>query len=649
MVEAFESDAVLTAKSGTTAANGLHFRTENEDPHFVSMMKAWTRIQDIAGLAGELRVFKDGDLTFGVTVGKFLNGDTPVAYAGAAAQALTDDDTNYIYLTAGGTLTVNLTGFPTPSVTPHIPLATIAVGSESDAAVSGEYNRIDIVDFRGHAARVLPAAGTSITVYNGTGAQIDAGDLIHVMGYNAANTALEVELADADTGAKPADLIANANIANAATGAAVQAYTLTSLNTSAGSVGDPVYLSATAGAWTLTAPTGADQVAQVVGFVTIDHASTGAVLFRTDVLINPETIGTSSLQDDAVSLAKLAAITRGSMIVGGAANAPTALDAKTDKQILVGDGTDLASVALSGDVTITNAGVASLKHTDIISMHLPGTWAIDGDLAATNGGGMVGDVTSTEPANAYCQCYDHGTTSYATCSAASGLTGWGSNWQVTANAGSEEINDAVYFGDSVPFAEIAFPSYNNAGVYSGDIFTWEYYNGSVWAALTIVQDNSDATAADGNRSFSQQGALHFIPPSDWDTVSVNSQSAYWIRARVTTTGVTTTPEIDDQNHMVVTPSDAFGLPAAGNITALRVVDHATTLHTANDVKFILMNFTSGVHSSELTWAQDQAIDAWTLGAALVCAAGDDLGILITQEDGTNEITDVDLELTWTRT
>ncbi len=38
-----------------------------------------------------------------------------------------------------------------PSVTPHIPLASIATGSASAAGVSGEYNHEDITDYRGRA------------------------------------------------------------------------------------------------------------------------------------------------------------------------------------------------------------------------------------------------------------------------------------------------------------------------------------------------------------------------------------------------------------------------------------------------------------------------------------------------------------------
>ena len=87
------------------------------------------------------RVFKDGDLTFGVQAIEWYNGSVLVTKVAAAAQALTDDETNYIFYTAAGTLTVNITGFPTLSTTPHIPLATILTAGTT-------YAYTDITDKR---------------------------------------------------------------------------------------------------------------------------------------------------------------------------------------------------------------------------------------------------------------------------------------------------------------------------------------------------------------------------------------------------------------------------------------------------------------------------------------------------------------------
>tara|TARA_B100001248_G_C27393894_1_gene464182 strand:+ start:937 stop:2889 length:1953 start_codon:yes stop_codon:yes gene_type:complete len=70
--------------------------------------------------------------------------------------------------------------------------------------------------------------------------------------------------------------------------------------------------------------------------------------------------GALTIADDAVTNAKLANITRGSIKVGGESNAPTDLVAKDAGKILVGDGTDLASVAVSGDATLASSGAVTL-------------------------------------------------------------------------------------------------------------------------------------------------------------------------------------------------------------------------------------------------------------------------------------------------
>lgn len=81
-------------------------------------------------------------------------------------------------------------------------------------------------------------------------------------------------------------------------------------------------------------------------------------------------IRTAQIQDDAVTNDILANIAQGSVKVGGASDAPTDLVAKTDGYILIGDGSDINSVAVSGDVTITNSGVVSIGATKVVDSML---------------------------------------------------------------------------------------------------------------------------------------------------------------------------------------------------------------------------------------------------------------------------------------
>jgi len=86
--------------------------------------------------------------------------------------------------------------------------------------------------------------------------------------------------------------------------------------------------------------------------------------------------GAVTIANDAVTNAKLANMTQGTIKVGGGSNAPTDLNAKTSGNILIGDGTDVASVAVSGDIAIVangtttiqaNAVHASMLNADIVS------------------------------------------------------------------------------------------------------------------------------------------------------------------------------------------------------------------------------------------------------------------------------------------
>jgi len=109
---------------------------------------------------------------------------------------------------------------------------------------------------------------------------IDAGELVYISGYDAKGY-LKASLADADASApaNAAVAVAIADIANTAIGHVGDAYLLTGQNTdSASAIGDPVYLSDTAGGWTLDAHTTGGDTVQQVGVVTVKNDTTGAVL-----------------------------------------------------------------------------------------------------------------------------------------------------------------------------------------------------------------------------------------------------------------------------------------------------------------------------------------------------------------------------------
>ncbi len=92
--------------------------------------------------------------------------------------------------------------------------------------------------------------------------------------------------------------------------------------------------------------------------------------FITANFIESNAVTTVKIQDDAVTLAKLSNITRGYLIKGGVADAPTLIDAKTSGQILVGDATDVNSVAVSGDATLASTGALTIANNAITTVKI---------------------------------------------------------------------------------------------------------------------------------------------------------------------------------------------------------------------------------------------------------------------------------------
>jgi hypothetical protein len=102
--------------------------------------------------------------------------------------------------------------------------------------------------------------------------------------------------------------------------------------------------------------------------------------------------GTTTIGADTVANSMLENITRGSVKVGGADNAPTDLDAKGDGKLLVGDGTDIASVSVSGDIALTNAGLTTIQALAVDNGMLAGSIANAKLSNSTISGVALGDT-----------------------------------------------------------------------------------------------------------------------------------------------------------------------------------------------------------------------------------------------------------------
>lgn len=89
---------------------------------------------------------------------------------------------------------------------------------------------------------------------------------------------------------------------------------------------------------------------------------------------------------------------------------------------------------------------------------------------------------------------------------------------------SPALNDATYYGHDERFYRLNLNlAQGKGGVWTG---TWEYYNGSSWASLTDVTD--------GTNNYTTTGAqtVTFAIPNDWATTTVDSDTRYWVRFRI---------------------------------------------------------------------------------------------------------------------
>ncbi len=188
------------------------------------------------------------------------------------------------------------------------------------------------------ATGVVASKRIGLPVDNSTGGTLTAGTLVYISGYDASTGAPQVTKADGDS--HLAEYVLSADIANAAAGVVYRGYTLGSQDTSGESVGDPVYLSATAGGWTATALTGAAQVSQKVGVVVTSHASTGQVQF--DLPGELLKIGSGNLQSKSVAVAALADGTDGELITWDASGVAANVAVGTATHVLTSNGTGAA-------------------------------------------------------------------------------------------------------------------------------------------------------------------------------------------------------------------------------------------------------------------------------------------------------------------
>jgi hypothetical protein len=163
------------------------------------------------------------------------------------------------------------------------------------------------------------------------------------------------------------------------------------------------------------------------------------------------------------------------------------------------------------DTTGTRNQTLQLPNAGGSNTHYAGVWIEDGFLtgAIADDGGSTTDQTGNANSTA-------GT--------------------LTLLPSTPAVNDAYYFGyNDATFTTLQI-LISTQGVGTWTI-TWEYYNGSSWAALSGVSDGTSGfTAATGWQ------AVTWTLPGDWAKTTIRDKTAYFVRARVSAySAVTTAP------------------------------------------------------------------------------------------------------------
>ena len=314
---------------------------------------------DIASVAvsGDVTLANTGAVTIAddaVTTAKLANiaqgsilvggaSDAPTVYdASGDGKILVGDDTDIASVAVSGDVTLANTG---------------AVTIADDAVTTAKLANI------AQGSILVGGASDAPTVYDASGdGKILVGDDTDI-----ASVAVSGDVTLANTGAVTIadDAVTTAKLANIAQGSIL-----------VGGASDAPTVYDASGDGKILVGDGTD-IASVAVSGDVTLANTGAV----------------TIADDAVTTAKLANIAQGSILVGGASDAPTVYDASGDGKILVGDDTDIASVAVSGDVTLANTGAVTIAD-DAVNL----TTKVSGVLPIANGGTGASSASSVRAA-----------------------------------------------------------------------------------------------------------------------------------------------------------------------------------------------------------------------------------------------------------
>jgi len=197
------------------------------------------------------------------------------------------------------------------------------------------------------------------------------------------------------------------------------------------------------------------------------------------------------------------------------------------------------------------------------------------------------------------------------------------------------VGERLHFGAAAKFCKLKATLGTSA---TGTMtFTWKYWDGDSWEALTVVNDaTADFSAAPGTYFVS------FVPPSDWVANTAengpNGQAGFFIVAEVATaSGSITVPLLTQVWTLPLTAAAADGIQFPSTQSLFTIVgvnmQAQTPSASGTDSHFILFNATTG-NFVAFVWTANDAIDFATV--SLQVTASNKLLLIQVQEQGTTE-------------
>jgi hypothetical protein len=134
MPETYPDDASLLSLT-EDQATGVEYIPTGRSPYVLEFRKLVQRVLLASERANDLRVYQEGDLTFGVRAGRCFVSNSTVGFAGAAGVTVSSDTTVYVWLDSAGALQTSAVGLPSDR-TGFVPLAEVEVGTSAITSVT---------------------------------------------------------------------------------------------------------------------------------------------------------------------------------------------------------------------------------------------------------------------------------------------------------------------------------------------------------------------------------------------------------------------------------------------------------------------------------------------------------------------------------